>query len=195
MTLLAGARRTAAEEGQGLELRLLSAREVLEARREAAGLTREDRERALCANACLLARALERGGEPVFSTGGAVLEGLSVEQIASLPGGGRAGGARLKKSLEHAPYARLQWRVLRAFGALPTEPRARAMTDRDYLWCALNLLLDGEEALDALCPACRAEAREGRCPVCGAATGGDRTGENAGFDPERFERMRRGEKA
>lgn len=84
MTLLAGARRTAAEEGQGLELRLLSAREVLEARREAAGLTLEDRERALCANACLLARALERGGEPVFSTGGAVLEGLSVEQIASL---------------------------------------------------------------------------------------------------------------
>ena len=84
MTLLAGARRTAAEEGQGLELRLLSAREVLEARREAAGLTREDRERALCANACLLARALERGGEPVFSTGGEVLEGLSVEQIASL---------------------------------------------------------------------------------------------------------------
>ena len=69
------------------------------------------------------------------------------------------------------------------------------MTDRDYLWCALNLLLDGEEALDALCPACRAEAREGRCPVCGAATGGDRTGENAGFDPERFERMLRGEKA
>ena len=60
---------------------------------------------------------------------------------------------------------------------------------------SLNLLLDGEETLDALCPACRAEAREGRCPVCGAATGGDRTGENAGFDPERFERMRRGEKA
>ena len=90
MTLLAGARRTAAEEGQGLELRLLSAREVLEARREAAGMTQAklaeavDRERALCANACLLARALERGGEPVFSTGGAVLEGLSVEQIASL---------------------------------------------------------------------------------------------------------------
>ena len=69
------------------------------------------------------------------------------------------------------------------------------MTGRDYLWCALNLLLDGEETLDALCPACRAEAREGRCPVCGAATGDDRTGENAGFDPERFERMRRGGKA
>ena len=63
-----------------------------------------------------------------------------------------------------------------------------------YTPTAGRLLLDGEEALDALCPACRAEAREGRCPVCGAATGGDRTGENAGFDPERFERMRRGGK-
>ena len=86
MTLLAGARRTAAEEGQGLELRLLSAREVLEARREAAGLTREDRERALCANACLLARALERGGEPVFADGGAALAGLSAREIGALAG-------------------------------------------------------------------------------------------------------------
>ena len=68
----------------GMDLRLLSALEVLQARREAGELACEDRERALCANACLLARALERGGEPVFSTGGAVLEGLSVEQIASL---------------------------------------------------------------------------------------------------------------
>ena len=86
MTLLAGARRTAAEEGQGLELRLLSAREVLEARREAAGLTREDRERALCANACLLARALERGGQPVFADGGAALAGLSAREIGALAG-------------------------------------------------------------------------------------------------------------
>ena len=89
------------------------------------------------------------------------------------------------------------------------------MTDRDYLWCALNLLLDGEEELDALCPACPPEeylngngqayrsasflqvyGRAGTpCPVCGAAAGGGRTGENAGFDPERFERMRRGETA
>ena len=86
MTLLAGARRTAAEEGQGLELRLLSAREVLEARREAAGLTREDRERALCSNACLLARALEQEEEhkPVFSDGRAVLAGLTVEEIGGL---------------------------------------------------------------------------------------------------------------
>lgn len=82
--------------------------------------------------------------------------------------------------------------MLRAFGALPTEERARAMTDRDYLWCALNLVLDDEETLEALCPACRAEAEEARCPVCGAVTAGDRVGENRGFDLERFERLRQG---
>lgn len=84
MSLLAGRRRTAAREGMGLELRLLSAWEVLEARREAEDLYREDRERALCSNACILARALERNEKPVFSDGAAVLEGLSVEQVASL---------------------------------------------------------------------------------------------------------------
>ncbi len=70
----------------GMELRLLSALEVLQARREAAELAQEDRERALCSNACLLARALEHGEEhdPVFRDGRAVLAGLTVEEIASL---------------------------------------------------------------------------------------------------------------
>ena len=44
----------------GMDLRLLSALEGLQARREAGELACEDRERALCSNACLLARALER---------------------------------------------------------------------------------------------------------------------------------------
>ena len=48
------------ELGGGRRLRLLTAMEVLEARREAADLAADHRERALCANACLLARALER---------------------------------------------------------------------------------------------------------------------------------------
>lgn len=67
------------------------------------------------------------------------------------------------------------------------------MTDRDYLWCALNLLLDDEEELRSLCPACRTEALEGRCPVCGVRTEESGGGENAGFDSERFERLMRGE--
>ena len=44
-----------------MELRLLSALEILEARREAAQLAESQGERALCSNACLLARALESG--------------------------------------------------------------------------------------------------------------------------------------
>ena len=68
----------------GRELRLLSALEVLEARREAEGLARGEAEAALCANACLLARALERDGQPVFPSGRAVLEGLRVEEIVRL---------------------------------------------------------------------------------------------------------------
>ena len=63
----------------GRELRLLSALEVLEARREAEGLARGEAEAALCANACLLARALERGGQPVFA-------GLSAREIGALAG-------------------------------------------------------------------------------------------------------------
>lgn len=66
------------------ELRLLSAREVLEARREGDALARDGREQALCRNACLIARALERKGKPVFEDGQAVLNALRVEDIARL---------------------------------------------------------------------------------------------------------------
>ena len=70
----------------GMRLRLLSALEVLQARREAE-LAQSERERALCSNACLLSRALEtQEGEPVFSSGREVLAGLRVEEIAALAG-------------------------------------------------------------------------------------------------------------
>jgi len=68
----------------GRSLRLLTAMEVIEARREAEELVREDREKALCSNACLLARALERRGTPIFADGQAVLEGLRAEEIGEL---------------------------------------------------------------------------------------------------------------
>lgn len=191
----------------GRELRLLSALEVLEARREAEGLARGEAEAALCANACLLARALERGGQPVFADGGAALAGLSAREIGALAGRWAAfdraenpspedGEERLeglKKSLEHAPYERLRWRVLQRFGALPTEERAKQMKARDYLWCALHLALDREEELARLCPACRSEAAEERCPACGALRTETAAGQNAAFDEARFERLKRGE--
>ena len=61
-----GTRRTAVEDHPGLTLRVLSAWEVLEARREGR------------------ARALERKGEAVFSDGEAVLRALTVAEIAQL---------------------------------------------------------------------------------------------------------------
>ena len=80
----AGRERMRLEDGR--ELRLLSALEVLQARREAAELAQWEGERALCSNACLLARAREHTEDPrpVFADGRAVLAGLTVEEIAAL---------------------------------------------------------------------------------------------------------------
>ena len=188
----------AADEG---ELRLLSVRELLEARRESRTLAAEGREQALCSNACILARALEREGRPVYPDGRAVLEALGPEEIERLtdrwgrfnracnpsPLDGTA-VAEARRVLEGSPYARLRWRVLRSFGVLPTEERAQKMTDRDYLWCALNLALDREEELDRLCPRCREQAEENVCPVCGESRDG--WGYSTGFDSTRFEQMK-----
>lgn len=65
----------------------------------------------------------------------------------------------------------------------------KAMGQRDYLWCALNLLLDEEEVAALLCPGCRAEAERRRCPVCGKETGETFQEENPDFDLERFLRL------
>ena len=82
--------------------------------------------------------------------------------------------------------------MLSRFGALPTEARARDMKARDYLWCLAQELLDREEALEELCPACRARALEERCPVCGRETGRDEGMVNPAFDPARFEALKGG---
>ena len=206
-SILAGQDRISLENG--FDLRLLSALEVLQARREAAELTGEDRERALCSNACLLARALERSEDrrPVFDSGRAVLAGLTVEEIAALAGRwsmfSRESGPGLdlsreelegvKRDLSGDPGERLRWRVLRQFHALPSEGRARSMKERDYLWCLANTLLDREETLGRLCPSCRTGALEERCPVCGKAEAEWGEGaDNAAFDPGRFEKLRGG---
>jgi hypothetical protein len=188
------------------ELRLLSAWEILMLREESAQLAQDGPERALCSNACLIARVLERDDAPVYPDGQAVLQAMSPEEIGRLadrwgdfnrtcnpsPTEGEREIGACRRSLEQSSYARLQWRVLRAFGALPTEERVQAMTDRDYLWCALNLALDREEELDRLWPDCRRRAEAEACPVCGAETG--HWEHNRGFDLARFE-QRKGENA
>lgn len=181
-------------------LRLLSVEEVRELFREGRELARTSgRDTALCSNACLIARALERDGRPVFRDGRQALEHLAPETIAEISDAWGEFNAQCnpsvrdseehireyKASLAQMPYERLRWRVLRAFGALPTEERVRRMTERDYLWCALNLVLDWDEELGRLCPHCRERAEEERCPVCGEPRAN--WGWNENFDAARFE--------
>ena len=150
-----------------------------------------------------MARALVCAGERVYADGRAVLDGLSAEEIEALAerwaafrrekGVGLGLGEKrldaLKASLAAQPRQRLKWRVLKTFGALPTEQRVREMTEEDYLWCAVQLLLDEEEAEAALCPSCRAKLEQARCPVCGQETGAVVREENAGFDWARYAAM------
>ena len=72
--------------GGGMHLRLLSAGQLLEARREAGKLAKEPGERPLCSNACLVARCLwEDGAEkPLFENGQQVLDALSAGDIEAL---------------------------------------------------------------------------------------------------------------
>ena len=83
--------------------------------------------------------------------------------------------------------------MLRAFGALPTEERAKAMRERDFVWCLTHMVLDREEELARLCPSCRARAEEARCPVCGRPAESWEGAVNPAFDWTRYERLRRGE--
>ena len=82
-SFLNGPDRLAIEDGTALHL--LPALAVFEARREAKELAAAlSGEEALCANACLLAKAWRRNGRRVCSDGRAVLERLGVSQIQAL---------------------------------------------------------------------------------------------------------------
>lgn len=82
--------------------------------------------------------------------------------------------------------------MLQSFGALPTEARVKDLCERDYLWCALHLLLDEEERLAALCPTCRERAVREPCPVCGVEIAACSTEVNEGFDWTRFAKLKEG---
>lgn len=173
-----GIRPVSAGGRRGWILQEMTAREFLEAQADAEQLcTREKGEnRALCRNAALVAGALRKKGKPVFADGGTVLKKLRPRQIEQLAGeyAQLAGGwdwQAGEKSLEKADFERLKWQVCRAFGILPTEERAERMTDFDYLFCALNLLLDREEGRET-----------------------DGKWENPAFDPVRFRALKEGRK-
>lgn len=182
-------------------LRILSARELLSCKGEAEGLCRDPQTKALWRNACILARAYTRGGVQVFPDGEAVLEALSAEEIGREMAAYRALASRvdgscgdekraraLLEDLRREPMERIRWRVLKEFHVLPCEERARSMTEGDYLYCALQLLLDRERELENLCPDCRNGAD--RCRKCGRPLAGE-TAVNREFDQMRFEELRR----
>jgi len=72
--------------GNGMVLRLLSAGELLQARRKARTLAENPLEQPLCSNACLVALALEAEGEerPFFRDAEEVLAALTAEEIEAL---------------------------------------------------------------------------------------------------------------
>ena len=78
---------------------------------------------------------------------------------------------------------RLRWKLDRRLGIPPWN----GTPGRDECLLALaQLRADREEALDSLCPACRAQVGEGRCRSCGGAL----PTENPAFDEARFEELK-----
>lgn len=149
--ILAGSRRAG-------RLRVLTAWQLLSARAEAARLQEETGEGyALALAACIVARSLRCG------TGEMLLKRRSAEEIEALaqrywalcravspaPGDEQALAA-LMQELTSDGYARLYYKVLRAFGVLPSERRAKELTDGELLFLAANLRLDEQTGGEGL---------------------------------------------
>ena len=78
----------AADRPHDPRLRRLTARQLLEARREALELAADRSELALCSNACLVARAAaDRRGRPLYRSGREVLDRLTPARIEALAKG------------------------------------------------------------------------------------------------------------
>lgn len=199
LRFLGGRRKTRIEAA---ELHLISAYDLLQAQAEALTMASPRAEEAgLCLNACILAKAAKKNGKRIFENGEAVLRAMPAERIEQWTkrylevceqenlSCGSDEREQIKQALAESSYERLKWRVLRAFGVLPSEQRARRMTDGDYLYCVMQMMLDEEERLERLCSACRERLHEPRCECCGAPL----EEENTAFDEKRYEELRRGE--
>lgn len=185
----------------GYDLRVLTARQLLEVKEAVEEKCPEGPEKGLWSNACILTRAVYQGGKRVFSDANVLLECWSAERIAEEMDAYRKLAEETAPELEQpekleailrglreAPMERIRWKVLRAFLALPTEERVKNMTEGDYLYCAAQLLLDREEQMEKLCPECR-ENRKNLCPGCGRQLSGEQN-VNPQFDMGRFEELK-----
>lgn len=177
-----------------VELHLLSAYDAALAAREAAAYGQDGELAAVMDAACLLAKAMYRNGAPMFPDGLTAAKALPAQALLCWARAydtlSRAEDfsrwQKEKQRLSQNSKERLRWKVLRSFGVLPWESRAKAMTDGDLLYCILHTVLDHEDALDRLCPQCRSDLLKDGCPACGAL----HYGQNPNFDPSRFEELK-----
>lgn len=145
-------------------------------------------------NARLLALALcDRFGRQVFQSGKSVQRWLTAGQIeryalvwlrlmqAQCPPATLTNVQRRMEELRSDGAARLQHRL---------SPAVPLRFEHELLDSAAHVLLDEEELLARLCPACRAQAEGGGCLVCGAKT--MQGAYNAAFDEAQFERLKGG---
>ena len=177
-----------------VEFRLLSAYDAALAAREAAAWGQEGELSAVMDAACLLAKAVYRDGKPMFPDGITAAKQLPAQALLcwakTYDALSRAEDfsrwQQEKQRLSQNRKERLRWKVLRSFGVLPWEQRAKDMTDGDLLYCILHTVLDREDALARLCPQCRSNLMTEGCPVCGAV----HYGMNPNFDESRFEELK-----
>ena len=180
-----------------VQLHLISAHDLLQAQAEALTMAQpQSAEAGLCLNACILAKAAKKDGKLVFSCGADVMRAMSAERIERwtkryleiCEQENTEQYGQVKQALGEAPYERMKWRVMRTFGVLPSEERAKRMTHGDYLYCVMQMMLDEEERLDELCPSCRERLQTPRCGCCGTPL----EDENMAFDEKRYEELKRG---
>lgn len=155
---------TIALGGRNFEVRLISAYETALCLKQAAILA--DKLRAeqmedsavLAKSACLCASCLYDGLGRVFERGEEALLRLTTDEMAAVTESyarlrredfdlcalGDADVMRLRSALERSALERIRWKVLRALNRLPSEEAVRRMTDGQYLYCYVNLLLDRE---------------------------------------------------
>lgn len=161
----------------------ISAAEMIDAAREAERSCQSGQTLGLWRNACLLSRAVrDTRGKRVYRDGEAALNALTAETIACWT----AAYAALIRPSEPDEESRLRWRVLKAFGVLPTERRAKRLTQDALEQCLLQMALDDQELLRDVCPTCRESLLTRKCPICGSV----QFEENPNFDLARFEELK-----
>lgn len=153
--------------GREFEIRLISAYDAAvcvasakELEKRLAAKSVADSE-ALAHNACLAALCLYDSLGRVFESGDEALLRLTAEELAlivskyadmrlndfDIDSVSEDDMERLRQSMAASPLTRIRWKVQKALCRLPSDRSLQRMTDGQYLYCYLNLLIDEAEGL------------------------------------------------